>query len=114
MASRSTLAAVRLRLLVLALGAALVACAEDEPAPEERRTAMVAQLADDLVAETDGALSDRAARCVARQLVDTVGEERFDEVVAAAAGDGEPELRDQVIDVFAACDALEPLVSDAE
>lgn len=93
----------------------LAACAEDdEPTPEERRATTVAQLAEDLVAETDGALSDEQATCVAEALVDTVGEERFADVVAAAGGDGDPELRDTVIDVFASCDALDPLMEDAE
>ena len=51
----------------------------------------------------------RRADCVAEALVDTVGEERFDDLIAAAAEDGDPELRDQVVDVFASCDALDPV-----
>jgi hypothetical protein len=100
---------------VLALALVVAACAEDdEPTPEERREALVAQLSEDLVAETEGALSDGQATCVAEALADTVGEDRFPDVVAAAAGDGDPDLRDTVIDVFASCDALEPLVEHAE
>lgn len=99
---------------MLALALAVAACADDERTPEERREALVAQLSEDLVAETEGALSDGQATCVAEALADTVGEDRFPDVVAAAAGDGDPDLRDTVIDVFASCDALEPLVEHAE
>ena len=95
---------------MLALALVLAGCGEDEPTADERRADTVAQLAQDLQDETDGALSEEAADCVATELVDSVGEERFDEVIEAAAGDGDPELRDQVIDVFASCDALDPLV----
>lgn len=99
---------------MLALALVVAACADDEPTPEERRAEAVSQLAEDLDAETDGALSEEAADCVAAGLVDTIGEERFDEVVAAAAGDGDPDLTDTVIDVFASCDALDPLMEDDE
>ena len=102
-----TLASVRLRLSALALAAALAGCGDDEPTAEERRAELVTQLADDLRAETGGALDDEATTCVSEALVDTVGEERFDEIVAAAGGDGVPRLRDQVVDVFASCDALD-------
>lgn len=105
----ATLAAVRPWLLVLAAVPGLAGCG-DEPSAEERRAGVVSQLADDLVAETGGALDEDRATCVATELVDTVGEEGFDDVVAAAGGDGDPVLRDQVIDTFAACDALDPLL----
>jgi hypothetical protein len=94
---------------VLALAVALAACGADEPSAEERRADLVDQLAQDLQDETDGSLSESAAACVAERLVDTLGEERFDDVVAAASGDGEPDIREQVIDVFASCDALDPV-----
>ena len=94
-------------MLVLAL--VLAGCGDEDPSAEERRAEVVDQLAADLRAETDGALSRDAAECVAAELVDTVGEERFDEVIAAAGGDGDPSLRDQVVDVFASCDALDPV-----
>ena len=93
-------------------GALVVAGCSDEPSAEERRERFVADLTDDLVAETGGALDDEAARCVAGRLADDVGIERFDEVVEAARSDDDPELRDQVIDAFAVCDALEPLLDD--
>lgn len=116
----------------------LVACTDDDPSPAERRAALTEDLAGDLVAETDGALSDEQARCVAEALVQAVGVESFDQIVAAAAdeaaadprtdadpgtdggpgeaadGDGEPDdgLRLTVIDAFAGCDALEPLLDE--
>jgi hypothetical protein len=92
---------------VLAIAAA--ACG-GEPSAEERRARLVDDLAGDLVTETGGALGEDEARCVAGRLVDDVGPDRFDHVVDAARGDTDPELRDQVIDAFAACDALEPLL----
>ncbi|HEU5084127.1 MAG TPA: hypothetical protein VFU14_12360 [Acidimicrobiales bacterium] len=103
---------LRLVALAVALAAllALGAGCGDEVTDEERRDALVDRLTDDLRAETDGALDEEAARCVAEGLADTVGVDGFDAVVAAARSDDDPELRDQVIDVFGACDALEPLL----
>lgn len=100
----------------VALPVALVALAVlgagcgDEVTDEERRDALVDRLTEDLRAETEGALDEEAARCVAEGLADTVGVDGFDAVIAAARSDEDPELRDQVIDVFGACDALEPLL----
>ena len=93
-------------MLVLAL--ALAGCGDEEPSAEERRGAVVDQLAAGLRTEVS-TLTEGEANCVAEALVDTVGEERFDDLIAAAADDGDPELRDQVIDVFASCDALDPV-----
>ena len=104
---------MRLRLPALALALVLAGCGEDEPTAEEVRADTVAQLTQDLQDETDGALDEETAGCVATELVETVGEERFDEVIEAASGDGDPALRDEVIDLFASCDALDPLVGDA-
>lgn len=95
--------------MVVTLALVLAGCGDD-PSPEADREALVEGLAEDLVAETDGALGEDTARCVARRLAEDVGVERFDEVVEAAAEDDDPELRAQVIDAFAACDALEPLL----
>lgn len=95
--------------MVVTLVLVLAGCSDD-PSPEADREALVEGLAEDLVAETDGALGEEAARCVARRLAEDVGVERFDEVVEAAAEDDDPDLRAQVIDAFAACDALEPLL----
>lgn len=96
----------------LLLASALGGCGDDaapDPDPAEERARLVEGLAEDLRVETDGALGDEAATCVASALVDAVGPDRFDEIVAAASA-SDPELRDQVIDVFASCDALEPIV----
>lgn len=105
---------MRLRPLVLPVSlvvlAALGAGCGDEVTDEERRDALVDRLTEDLRTETEGALDEEAARCVAEGLADTVGVDGFDAVIAAARRDDDPELRDQVIDVFGACDALEPLL----
>jgi len=95
--------------LVVASLVLLGAC-NDEPTAEEERDALVRDLAEDLRAETDGALDADAATCVAEGLVDEIGADTFDDVVAAAGDGDDPELRDQVIDVFASCDALEPIL----
>jgi len=96
--------------VVLALAVVLAGCGDD-PSPAEEREALVDQLAEDLAAETEGALDTAAARCVAERLADDVGVDRFDDVIdAAAAEDDDPDLKAQVIDAFAACDALEPLL----
>lgn len=97
---------------MLALAVLAAGCGGEEPTAEQRRGEVVAQLAQDLRVETDGALDEDMARCVAAELVDAVGEDRFDEVVAAV-DDGDSPLRDQVIDVFASCDALDPLLEGA-
>lgn len=98
--------------MVLALAVVLAGCGDD-PSPAEEREALVDQLAEDLAAETEGALDTAAARCVAERLADDVGVDRFDDVIDAAAAeddDDDPDLKAQVIDAFAACDALEPLL----
>lgn len=96
--------------LALAALAVLGAGCGDAPSAGERREALVDRLAEDLRAETDGALDGDAARCVAAGLADAVGVDGFDAVIAASRGDADPALRDQVIDVFGTCDALEPLL----
>lgn len=103
-----------MRRLLVTCTLALVAlgCSED-PSPAEQRAALVRELTDDLVAETDGALDADRARCVAEELVDSVGVAAFDELVAAAVDepdDERDELRRTVIDAFAGCDALQPLL----
>ena len=99
-------------ILVLVLALALAGCGDsDDPTAEERRADVVAQLADDLRAEV-GTLTVGEADCVAEGLVDTVGEDRFEDLIAAAADDGDAALRDQVVDVFASCDALDPVRDD--
>lgn len=99
--------------LICASALALMACSDD-PSAAERRAALAEDLSGDLVVATDGALDDDQARCVADALIDSVGADSFDRVVAAAtaADDAgtDDELRLTVIDAFAGCDALEPLL----
>lgn len=87
---------------------ALTACGGSS-AEEERQ-----RLADDLVEETDGALDDDTARCVADALHDRYGDESFEQVLEAASNrsDGDADVRTEVIDIFASCDALEPIIDD--
>lgn len=74
-----------------------------------------ARLADDLVAETDGALDDETAACVADALHAEFGDESFRRVLdarSAPAEDGRAaDVRIRVIDVFAGCDAIEPIIA---
>lgn len=93
-----------LSLLVLA-GAGLAGCGDSSPERQRR------DLADDLVAETDGALDDAQATCVADGLYDTFDAPSLDRVVAVADGaEDDDGVRTAVIDVFTDCDALEPLL----
>ncbi len=107
---------MRLRPLVLPVAlaalAALGAGCGDDLSAEERRQVLVDRLTEDLQTETEGALDEEAARCVAEGLADSVGVDGFDAVIAASRDRGDPELRDQVIDVFSSCDALEPLLEE--
>lgn len=91
------------------LALALAACSDEPSAEEERR-----QLADDLVAETGGALGREEAECVAEGLQEAFGDESYEELLAAAerAGEeGEDPVRDTVIDLFASCGALESVAT---
>ena len=95
--------------LVLAGGAA---CSGDPSAEDERR-----QLRDDLVAETDGALGEEEATCVADALHDAFGDDSFEQVLRAdadgddaAGADGADSVRVEVIDIFSECDALEGII----
>ncbi|MFP5321356.1 MAG: hypothetical protein ACLGIC_05860 [Acidimicrobiia bacterium] len=92
-----------MRMVVVAAALLLVACA-DEPTAAEARERLVADLAADLEAAAEGELDAVSARCVAERLADDVGVERFEDAVAA-----DDALRDEVLDAFAACDALDPL-----
>lgn len=87
----------------------LLACGGTSAEAERER------LTDDLVAETDGALDDETARCVADALYEEFGDDSFEQVVEAAAdrdADTDDAVRLQVIDIFAGCDALEPIIDD--
>lgn len=88
--------------------AAVTACAGSS-AEEERQ-----RLADDLVDETDGALDEDTARCVADGLHEEYGDESFEQVLEAASdrADTDADVRTQVIEIFASCDALEPIIDD--
>ena len=95
--------------VVLTVG--MGACGNSAATPEEVRAGLVSDLATDLVAETDGALDPVQATCVAEGLVDEVGIDRLEGLAAAdVLAEASDDLRDQVIDVFASCDAIGPLV----
>lgn len=92
-------------LVVSASVAAAGACSDLSPEQQRR------DLADDLVAETDGALDDAQATCVADGLFDTFADGSLDRVVAVAEGaEDDDGVRMKVIDVFSDCDALAPLL----
>ena len=84
----------------------VVAGCSDSGEPDSDR------LAEELIQETDGALDDDQATCVAEALVGSFGEESFRAVTDAAAGDGDArdDVRVEVIDIFSACDALDAVV----
>lgn len=98
---------VALPAVAVAASFALVACGG--PSDEQRRQ----DLADDLVAETDGALDDDVATCVADGLYDAFADESIDRVIAVAEGaEDDTDVRTRVVDVFSDCDAL-AAVTDA-
>jgi len=72
------------------------------------------QLASELVDETGGALDEEQATCVAEALVESFGDDSFQDVLDAAEGTGESadDVRVEVIDIFAACDALDAVMLD--
>ncbi|WP_436793281.1 hypothetical protein [Actinospongicola halichondriae] len=74
------------------------------------------RLADELIVETDGALDETQAACVADGLVASFGDDSFQEVLEAAEGTGDSagDVRIEVIDIFASCDALDAVVLDEE
>jgi hypothetical protein len=94
--------------------AALAGCS-DEPSAEEQRR----QLADDLVAEVGEDLGRAEAECVAEAMQAEFGDDSFQRVIDAAAGDaagtgsdeGDEAVRSTIIDIFAACDALEAVTT---
>ncbi len=85
----------------------LVGCGDETSSDADR-------LADELITETGGALDETQAACVAQGLVQSFGDESFQEVIDAAQGDGEgaDDVRVEVIDLFSSCDALESVVLD--
>lgn len=89
--------------------AVLVGACGDDPDDTERIT-------EELVDETDGALDETQAGCVADRLVSSFGDDSFREVLDAAQGTGETadDVRTQVIDIFASCDALDAVVLDRD
>ena len=94
--------------------ATLAGCS-DEPSAEEQRR----QLADDLVAEVGEGLGRSEAECVAEAMQEEFGDDSFRRVVDAASGDadgagpdeGDEAVRSTIIDIFAACDALEAVTT---
>ena len=95
--------------LVVALLTAAAACGSEPSAEEERQ-----RLADDLVAEVGDRLGREEAECVAGRLQEAYGDDAFDEVLEAAerrSGEDADAVRGTVIDIFAACDALEAVAT---
>lgn len=88
-------------------GVAAGGCSDDE-APD------AGQLADELIEETGGALDEAQARCVSEGLITSFGDDSFRAVIDAAEERGEEggDVRVEVIDIFAACDALDVVVLD--
>lgn len=89
-------------------GVAVGGCSDDE-APD------AGQLADELIEETGGALDEAQADCVAEGLITSFGDDSFRAVIDAAedGGDAGEDVRVEVIDIFAACDALDAVVLEA-
>lgn len=97
----------RLVVAVLVVGAITSsACTDDDP--DQLARDLRAGLADELVTETDGKLTVQQAECVADRLVTDLGIGQLDDLIEIAeAGDDPPdELQAEVVDAFAACDAL--------
>ena len=80
-------------------------CGDDDGTDADR-------LAEELIDETDGALDETQAACVAEGLIESFGDDSFRSVIDAADGEGEAadDVRVEVIDIFAACDALDAVV----
>lgn len=101
-------------LLLVVLGLGVGACGDDGPDRE--------RLAEDLIAETDGALDEEQAACVAEGLDASFGDDAYETLLRAAADDDTPDadvdaealadVRVEVIDIFAGCDALGAAVLD--
>lgn len=99
----------------VALALVSVAACGDDPSPEEQRAELVADLAASLVVETDGAIDDTQATCVATRLIDAIGAEAFEAtILAAATDDSDQELQLQVIDTFSECNALGAVLEAAQ
>ena len=95
--------------LTCCLGLVVTAACTGEPSAEDERR----QLRDDLIAETDGALGEEEAACVADALHDAFGEDSYEDVLGAdddRDGARADEVRAEVIDIFSECDALEAVV----
>lgn len=92
---------------------ALVGCAGGPSQEQERQ-----QLADDLMAEVGNGLGRSEADCVAGRLQEEFGDDSYQQVLDAAAGnDGgqgtgdDDSVRSTVIEIFADCGALEAVAS---
>lgn len=97
-----------MRSRVLAVALLLAACGSSDGGAD--------QLAAELVEETGGALDDQQATCVAEALVESFGDDSFRDVLDAAEGTGESadDVRVEVIDIFAACDALDAVMLETD
>lgn len=97
------------RIAAVVVALSLAACGGEPSADDERR-----RLADDLIAEVGDGLDRDAADCVAGRLHDEFGDDSFEQVLDAAErrrGADADAVRSTVIDVFAACDALEAVAT---
>lgn len=71
------------------------------------------RLAEDLIEESGGALDEDQATCVADGLAAAFGDDSYQRVLDAATGDtDDDDVRTEVIDIFAGCDALDTVVLD--
>ncbi len=95
---------------VVATGLSLPACGDGTPDAE--------RLAEDLVTQSDGALDEDQATCVAEGLEAAFGDDAYRDLLDAAEvddladADVPDDVRVRVIDIFSDCDALGAVVLD--
>lgn len=94
------------------VGALLLAAAcsseSDEPDPAQVRADAIGELQTALIERSDGSLDETMAACVATGLVDAYGPEEVEQTLLEAEPEGD--VRSTVVDIFAACDALDAVL----